>query len=268
MGLQPGEQVIIDLLPDALVEELMASAGIELDRHGAAAGLLEEPGRLFDAPALVSHRIVCPRKEGHRRGGVHVGELGRVANAPEAAQHVVEHPHCGDKAAQGVGHIGVHRLRVGADPVGAGAVGPELAVIGPQGESGDQPADVPGPLEPAQDAADRLAEDQQGRGGLPGTQQEAAIHRTGIGDEVGPGHKGAHGVPHQEMGQAGELGSGPFPKGADIPDQQVPALPLREKAVLLPVTGGAAMAQMVVSHHGEAVVGQIDGEGVVPADML
>ena len=127
---------------------------------------------------------------------------------------------------------------------------------------------VPVPPQAAQGAGDRLAEGHQGGGLLAGAQEQAARHRARVLDEVGPSHEGAHGVAQQEVGQAGETAVHPVVEALHVPDQVVPAVPGAEIAVLGPVPGGAAVAQVVVARHGEAVVGEEPGKGVIPAHIL
>ena len=75
-------------------------------------------------------------------------------------------------------------------------------------------------------------------------------------------------MPQQEPGQAGEALPLPLPQGADIPGQIIPAVPLAQEAVFSGTGRGPAVAQVVVSAHGEAMSGQKAGKMVIAAHVL
>jgi len=75
-------------------------------------------------------------------------------------------------------------------------------------------------------------------------------------------------VAQQEVGHIGKTAGQVVVEGLYVPYQVVPAVPVAEKAVLTFIQGGAAVAQVVVARHGEAVVGQEPGEGVVTTHIL
>ena len=72
----------------------------------------------------------------------------------------------------------------------------------------------------------------------------------------------------QEVGDAVKHFPHPHPQGPNILGQVLPAVPLAQKSVLLRATSGAAVAQVVVSAHGEAVAGEEAGEVVIAPHVL
>ena len=120
----------------------------------------------------------------------------------------------------------------------------------------------------AQGAGNYLAEGHQGGGFLAGAQEQAAVHRSRVLDEVGPGHKGAHRVSQQEVGDTGEAAGQVVMEGLYVPYQIIPPVLIAEKAVFALVQSGTAVTQMVVAGHSKAVIGEETGKGVVPADIF
>ena len=119
-----------------------------------------------------------------------------------------------------------------------------------------------------QKAGESAAEGHQKGRLLPGAGEDAAIHSAGIVDEIGPDHKGPHGVPHEEVGETGKPLPRQLPKGVGVVNQIGPAVLLAQKAVFPAPTGGFPVAQMIMAHHGETVIRQIGGKAVVPAHMF
>ena len=72
----------------------------------------------------------------------------------------------------------------------------------------------------------------------------------------------------QEIGQAGKTLSGRRAEGADVVADVPPAVLVGEIAVFLPARGGLAVSQVVVPHHGEAVVRQKPGKGGIAPDVF
>ena len=84
----------------------------------------------------------------------------------------------------------------------------------------------------------------------------------------------------QEIGQAGKTLSGRRAEGTDVVADVPPAVLVGEIAVFLPARGGLAesqtgrvlaafaVSQVVVPHHGEAVVRQKPGKGGIAPDVF
>ena len=146
----------------------MAAVGVEGEGDVGHARLTEGVGHFFDALAAASHRVFVAGKEQNGSMGVHIGDVFGVADKLKSPHHVAEHPHRGHKAAQRVCHIGVHHGGIPADPVGVGAIGLELPVVGPQGEGRDKTAAGIGPFQGADQGSGPFAEGNQGSALLPG----------------------------------------------------------------------------------------------------
>ena len=221
-GLQPGQQVVHDLLPVDLVEHLVAAAGVQLEGHVATAGGPEHPRHLFHAGPHGAHRVPVAGQEVDGGGPVHAGQIVPAGDEPQAGHHVPKHGDSGPEGAQGVAEIGVHRPLVPAEPVGGGAVGPEGPVIGPQRELIDQIADVLRPPQGTQAARQKPPQRHQGGGLLAGPGQDGPVQGARPADQIGPGEEGAHGVPQHHIGQAGVALPLEHPELADVPGHQVP----------------------------------------------
>ena len=185
----------------------------------------------------------------------------------QPAHHVPEHAGGGLEGAEGVLEVGVHHRLVPADPVRRGAVGGELLVIRPQGQVIHQGAHRLRPPQGADGGGHRLPRGHQGGLFLPRAGQDAAVHRAGIGAQVGPGQKGAHGVAQQEIGHAGEFLPHEDAQLPHVRRHQRPAVPFAEIAVFA-VVHRLAVAQVVLAAHHEAVPGQILGEVAVTPGVL
>ena len=70
-----------------------------------------------------------------------------------------------------------------------------------------------------------------------------------------------------EEGEAGPALPGQLPQAPHVPDRQLPA-PLGGEEAVLPRPGGAAVAQVVVPAHREAVAGQKVGGLLIAAHVL
>ncbi len=200
LGFQPGQQVVKDLLPVQLVEHLVPAAGVQLQGHVPAARRPEHGAHFAHPFPHAAHRVPVPGEEVDRRVRVHSRQVLPAGDVLEAAHHVPEHGHAGLVAAQRVGQIGVHLLLVPGEPVRAGPVGPEPAVVGPQGEAVHQRAHSVIPQPAALQPGQQLPEGHQGGGLLPGPRQDGPVHRPRVVDEVGPGEEGAHGVAQEKVG--------------------------------------------------------------------
>ena len=119
----------------------------------------EALGGLPDAPAAVAHGVHLPGHEEDRGVGVHFGEVFGVPDEVQAREHLPEEAQRCVAAAEGIRQVAVHVLRVQAQPVAAGAVGGEELVVGAEGQTLGQLADLVVPAETA---------------GLPGGHETAA----------------------------------------------------------------------------------------------
>ncbi len=176
----------------------MSGSRVELAAHVLTPRRLKELENLLHTLPLSPHRIGVPGKKSHRGAPVHLGGVFWGPNVGDALHHGVEHPHRGHKAAQLVGDIGVHHLGVPADPVRRGPVGLESPVIGPQGEGGDETADVSRPLDAAQHPGQEPPEGHQYRRLLPRSGEDAAIHCARVINEIGPGLEGPQECPSKK----------------------------------------------------------------------
>ena len=170
-------------------------------------------------------------------------------------------------AAIGILQIGVHHGPVPADPVGGGAVGLELLVVGAQGQVVDQTA-VAGRTEKfAGQLADQAAQGQQEGRFLSGAGENGRGDRTWPANQIGAGEEGAHGVPQHHIGQVRILVAQQKPQLTDVLRYQIPAV-LRAEVAVQMVVHGLAVAQMVLAGHQKALPGQPGGEGGVTVDVF
>ena len=179
----------------------------------------------------------------------------------------MEQAHGGWLAALGVGNVGVHVVGVGAEPVKGRALGLEGGIVAAKGQVVHKGAGVGGILFGHQSGDGQAAAELGTR--LPArAHDDGGVHGTGVADEVGAAQEGAHGVAHQHKLGAGEGLLDAAVEGIGVVHHRVPGVTLAEIDGGVPLAYAVAVAQVVMAHHGEAMVAQEAGKMVVAGDML
>lgn len=137
---QPAQQIPVHDVPVVLVEDLVAHTGVELEGDGVDARPAESVGCPAHALAVFANGVLLTGEEQHGHVRVHASEIAGIGDEPNAPEHLSEQAGGGVSAAQGVGQVRVHVGGGGGDPVGTGAVGGKGAVVGAEGQPGDQGA--------------------------------------------------------------------------------------------------------------------------------
>ena len=246
----------------------MAQAGVQLQGavlHTGAAELLIRPAH---AVAAVTHRILFAGDEQHRDAGIHLPQVAELLVEADARQHLPEQTHRGVGAAQGIGHVGVHVVLVGGQPVAAGAVGGKQLVVGAEGQIRHQIAGAVLAHHGAHGLGDGHAAGDD-RLGLPaGTHDDGGLHGAGVADEVGASQERPHAVAHDAQRHIGIPQADALVQDIDVVHHRVPCVALAEIDGGAALQQGQAVAQVVVTHHRDAKIVEIAGEGVIACDML
>ena len=250
---EPVQHVLIDVLPGGLVENFMAQAVVQLHAHVPKSGLPEAVIGLLHALAHVPHRVLVAGDEKHRHLLVHFVHVGLPGDIGQALQHVPEQAQCHVAAAEGVGDIGVHILRAEGHPVVFGPGGGEVPVIRAEGDVVHPDAEGVFPQPAALLIRQQLPAGDNGLGGVAGAAEDAAVHRAGVADEVGPGQKGAHGVAEQKMGLIREDLGGTAAQFLHIVHHMPPAVLRPQVHHRRALDAGLTVAQVVVGCDRKAV---------------
>ena len=246
----------------------MSQTGIQLHSHIRQARLAEGGGGAADALTHIAHRVPVAGDQQHRQAAVHAGQILGVLVEGDAVEHLAEQPHRGIGAAEGVGNVAIHVLRVRRQPVIAGAVGSKGLVVAAEGQIVHQLAGRGGSLCGADHLRHGTASGQLGLRLPAGTHDNGGPQGAGIADQVAAGQKGAHAVAHEAQRHTGKLPPQLLVQQLDVRHHRLP------RGAVAKVDGGAALrqraavAQMVVAHHGDPLLIEIAGKAVVAADML
>ena len=244
----------------------MAHGRIELYRDILHAGPAEGLGGLLDALPLTAHRVQRTGEEQNRQLLLHPGEILRLLVVGHAAEHLAVELDGGIEAAEGIGHILIHRGRVRGDPVKRRSIGRKSLVVRAEGQLLQQTAGLPLPQMQCLGPTDRPSRGQNRRV-LPacaGQNHPGQIVVEGI--EIGPHQEGAHTVAQDKVGQIGKRAAGFDVELMHTPHRSLPAAGQIAQSLAgghrFPVTG------MVLSDDDIAPVGQKTGKAVIAGDML
>ena len=103
---------------------------------------------------------------------------------------------------------------------------------------------------------------------MAGAAEDHQVGLLRVLDNIGAGQEAAHAVAEENIGQVGVIRFHQVVELVHVLHHIVPAVILGEKAQILGSGNGLAVAQMVVAHHKNAVLGKKSGKIVIAVNIL
>ena len=155
-----------------------------------------------------------------------------------------------------------------AEPVKVGHGEGNLLVVRAESQVIQKPAVRSGAFGSDDGFGHGVAGVHQRPGLVAGAAEDHQVGLLRVLDNIGTGQEAAHAVPKENIGQIGVIRFDQIVELVHVLHHIVPAVFLGEKAQIIGIGNRLAVAQMVVAHHKDAVLGKESGKIVVPVDML
>lgn len=223
---------------------------------------------LADAPAEITHRIICAGYHKDRQSFGDMGDLGAILRRADTAEHALVGIDCKDESTGWIGDVAVNDRCIFRQPVRRGAGRFKFFVVAAEGQVVDKMAAVSGSMEQGGQAAEEN----------PKVQDHARLgsrsHNDGPGKsrsvpaDVLPCQERSHTVSQQEIRDMGIFLLCQCPQGVDISEHAGVAVWFREISAVFFIRYGGAVPQVIVSGDQIALFAEKVGKLFISPDKF